>query len=362
MNFLEGSMHRLVPAAALFFATLAAESFAQGQTVNLNYKVAGVDRQTILYAPSGLGANPPLVYVIHGFNMSGQQEVQLTQMNKVADTAKFIVVYPNALKNGSNQQSWDLSGANDYAYILSLIDTVEGRYHIDRKRVYVSGFSQGGFFSFNLGCRYADVIAAIAPVSGTLNQACTLKRPLPTIFTYGTNEGFDINSFIQTGEKWVQLNGCSPTPKVIRPYPPGNPNSVVTRLEYSGCNAGVEVVIDTVKGGTHEWPMNTQTKINNSVEVWNFVKKFSLPSGSPALPFDGAGGKRGLSAAYANGMVSLRGMDAPASIRILDTRGRLVSAGTAVKGRFGFSGHSSGVYQVLAVAGGKTFRFRFAVP
>jgi poly(hydroxyalkanoate) depolymerase family esterase len=358
-------MHRLVPAAVLLFAMMAVKSFAQGQTVNLNYKVAGVDRQTLLYAPSGLGAKPALVYVIHGFNMSGQQEVQLTRMNQVADTGKFIVVYPNALKNASDQQSWDLAGANDYAYLLSLIDSVDGRYHIDRKRVYVSGFSQGGFFSFNIGCRYADVIAAIAPVSGTLNGACTLKRPLPTIFTFGTNEGFDVGTFVQTGEKWVQLNGCSPTPKVIRPYPPGNPNSVVTRLEYTGCKAGVEVVIDTVKGGTHEWPMNTQTKINNSVEVWNFFKRFSLPDTNvmPVRPIDGAAAEKALSAVYANGMVSVRGMDdVPASIRILDTRGRLVSTGTARKGRFGFAGRSPGVYQVLAEAEGKAYRFRFVMP
>ena len=355
-------MHRLVQTFGLGCAMLAANGFAQGQTVNLNYKVAGVDRQTILYAPSGLGANPPLIYVIHGFNMTGQQEVQLTQMNKVADTAKFIVVYPNALKNSSNEPSWDLAGANDYAYIMSLIDTVDGRYHIDRKRVYVSGFSQGGFFSFNLGCRYSDVIAAIAPVSGTLNGACTLKRPVPMKFTFGTNEGFDVSTFVKSGEKWVQLNGCSPTPKVIRPYPAGNPNSVVTRLEYTGCTAGADVVIDTVKGGPHEWPMNTQTKINNSVEVWNFFKRFSLSSGSPVRPIDGAAAERALSAAYANGMLSLRGMDVPVSLRILDTRGRLVSAGIATQGRFAFAGHSSGVYQALAEAGGKAFRFRFVVP
>ncbi len=360
-------MNRMIQAAGLSLAIMAVDAFTQGQTVNLNYKVAGVDRQTVLYAPSGLGANPPLLYVIHGFNMTGQQEVQLTQMNKVADTAKFIVVYPNALKNANNEPSWDLAGANDYAYIMSLIDSVDGRYHIDRKRVYVSGFSQGGFFSFNLGCRYADVIAAIAPVSGTLNGACTLKRPVPMIFTFGTNEGFDVATFVKSGEKWVQLNGCSPTPKVIRPYPPGNPNSVVTRLEYTGCTAGADVFIDSVKGGPHEWPMNTQTKINNSVEVWNFFKRFSLPSATSMRPMEGApAGKAfsstSVSAAYANGMLSLRGMDEPSSIRILDTRGRLVAAGTATQGRFGFTGHAKGVYQVLAQAEGKTFRFRILVP
>lgn len=342
--------------------SLLAGAFAQGQTVNLAYKVAGVDRQTILYAPSGLGAKPPLVYVIHGFNMSGQQEVQLTQMNKVADTAKFIVVYPNALKNASNQQSWDMTGADDYAYLMSLIDTVEGRYHIDRNRVYVSGFSMGGFLSFNLGCRYADVIAAIAPVSGLSNQECALKRPLPTIFTYGTNEGFDVNTFIQTGEKWVKLNGCSPTPKVTRPYPAGNPNSVVTRLEYTGCDGGAEVTIDTVKGGPHEWPMNTQTKVNNSVEVWNFFKKFSLTAATGARPLDGTKKPGHVSADYANGIVSLKGLEGPAVIRVMDTRGRRVMAITAVQGRFAFLGRPSGVYRAMVDSKGERTIFRFVVP
>ena len=341
---------------------LASGAFAQGQTVNLAYKVAGVDRQTILYAPSGLGAHPPLVYVIHGFNMSGQQEVQLTQMNKVADTAKFIVVYPNALKNASNQQSWDMTGVNDYAYLMSLIDTVEGRYQIDRKRVYVSGFSMGGFLSFNLGCRYSEAIAAIAPVSGLSNQDCALKRPLPTLFTYGTTEGFDVKTFIQTGEKWVGLNGCSPTPKVTRPYPAGNPNSVVTRLEYTGCNGSAEVTIDTVQGGTHEWPMDTRTKVNNSVEVWNFFKRFSLTAPTRALPSGMAAARRTVSADYADGIVGLRGFPGPASVRVFDIRGDEVMATSAVQGRFGFSGHSPGVYRAIVESDGNRFTLGFVVP
>jgi poly(hydroxyalkanoate) depolymerase family esterase len=354
-------MNRLVPSLVLILALSTMNGFAQGQTVNLNYKVAGVDRQTILYAPSGLGANPPLVYVIHGFNMSGQQEVQLTQMNKVADTGKFVVVYPNALKNAGNQQSWDMTGPNDYAYLLSLIDTAEGRYKIDRKRVYVSGFSMGGFLSFNLGCRYADVIAAIAPVSGLLRGECALKRPLPTLFTYGTNEGFDLNTFIEAGEKWVELNGCSPTPKVTRPYPPGNPNSVVTRLEYSGCKDGVPVTIDTVSGGTHEWPMDTRTKVNNSVEVWNFFKTHSLPSAAPVRTIDGVAGNS-RSATYSNGIVSLRGLDGIASIRIMDYHGRVIAAVPVEQGRFRFTGHPSGMYQALAESQGESSTFRFVVP
>lgn len=253
---------------------LALGAFAQTQTL----QVAGVSRNYILHAPTGLD-NPALVFVIHGFNMTGQQEVGLTRMNAVADREKFIVVYPNALPNASNQPSWDLAGPNDFAFLLAIIEAVDAKHRIDRKRVYASGFSQGGFMSFQLGCRHSEVFAAIAPVSGVLRDAaaCSPKRPVPMILTFGTNEGFDVNGFIQSGNDWVKLNGCNASPTVQKPYPAGNPNSVVTRSTFTGCKEGAEVVTQSVQGGGHEWPMNTQTKVNNSEEVWAFFKKHALP-------------------------------------------------------------------------------------
>src|SRR5690606_15726089 len=243
---------------------------------------------------------------------------------------------PNALPNGSNQQSWDMSGPNDFAYLLAIIDSVDARHGIDRNKVYASGFSQGGFLSFQLGCRYADRFAAIAPVSGLLNGACAPKRPVPMIFTFGTNEGFDVNGFIESGEKWVELNGCTGSPTVARPYPAGNPNSVVTRTTHTSCMQGAEVVVQSVQGGGHEWPMNTQTKVNNSEEIWAFFKKFSL-SPSTALPGKPLPAMRkSLSASYSEGAVRLRGTYGQVTVRVLDYSGKLVAAGTAVDGRFAF--------------------------
>src|SRR5690606_25352145 len=124
------NLRGILAAASLFAA--ASGAIAQTQTL----QVAGVTRNYILHAPAGLGEKPPLVFVIHGFNMTGQQEVNLTRMNAVADREKFIVVYPNALPNGSNQQSWDMSGPNDFAYLLAIIDSVDARHGIDRNKVY----------------------------------------------------------------------------------------------------------------------------------------------------------------------------------------------------------------------------------
>jgi polyhydroxybutyrate depolymerase len=215
-------MPRRALSTAIALLSLSAGASAQTQTM----RVAGVNRNYILHAPAGL-SNPPLVFVIHGFNMTGQQEVNLTRMNQVADREKFIVVYPNALPNNSNQQSWDMSGPDDFAFLLAIIDSVDAKHDIDRNRVFASGFSQGGFLSFQLGCRYAEVFAAIAPVSGLLNNpsACNPERPVPMIFTFGTNEGFDVNGFIQSGEDWAEIIGCEAPPAVMKPYPAPRPRA-----------------------------------------------------------------------------------------------------------------------------------------
>lgn len=344
-------------AACLLSLSLGA--IAQTQTL----QVAGKARSYILHAPTAL-TNPPLVFVIHGFNMTAQQEVTLTRMNQVADREKFVVVYPNALPNGSNQQSWDLSGPDDYAFLMAIIDSAAARHQIDRKRVYASGFSQGGFMTFQLGCRYSEVFAAIAPVSGTFQNpsACRPKRAVPMILTFGTNEGFSVDGFIKSGTDWVTLNGCNATPAVQKPYPATNANSVVTRSTFSSCREGTEVVTQSVEGGGHEWPMDTRTKVNNSEEVWAFFEKYSLQDpldiSRPSSP-ERAGGMRAI---FAQGRITIHGVDGEARVRVFDARGMRVATRNGPDGGLDIGVAAGGVYQVQVSQAGRTEALRVVVP
>ena len=238
-------MNRQSLLVVALIVSLSAIVSAQNKTM----RIAGVTRNYIVRAPSGLN-NPPLVFNIHGYDMDAASEQSYTKMDQVADREKFIVVYPNAIN-----KSWDLSGPNDYAFILAIIDTIDAQYHIDRKRIYACGFSQGGFMSFQLACRYSTIFAAIAPTSGTVSGTCNLERPVSMRLTFGTNE-FDRGAaqtaqFMQSVAKWVDLLNCPETPEVTRPYPPSNPNSVVTRLYYGPCDGGTEVIADSVRTGGH---------------------------------------------------------------------------------------------------------------
>jgi poly(3-hydroxybutyrate) depolymerase len=309
-----------------------------------SFKVAGVMRYYSLHAPSGLGSNPPLVFNVHGYNIDGPLMQAITQMDKVADRDKFIIVYPSALN-----KSWNMTtGGDDLTFIVAIIDTIDARYHINRNRVYVTGFSQGGFISFLLGCKYSDVFAAIAPVSGLLpSGTCTLKRPVPMFLKFGTNDVATPASFMSSVNSWLKLDSCPSTPVVTRPYPSTNPKSKVTRLYYGPCAQGSEVVVDTVAGGTHEWVLTADTNVNTSEETWAFLKNFSLKGNSSAKGrqlFSTA--RDAITASYRTGVVRLQGIREKCMVRVIDTKGRPVGRATAVKNQFPFFDKPSGMYIV----------------
>jgi poly(3-hydroxybutyrate) depolymerase len=334
---------------------LSAGGFAQTRTM----KIAGVTRTYIVHAPGGI-SNPPLVFNIHGYNMDAQSEQSYTQMDKVADREKFIVVYPSAVN-----KSWDLSGANDYTFLMAIIDTIDKKYTIDRNRIYSCGFSQGGFMTFQLACRYSDVFAAIAPTSGNLTGNCSLKRPMSMRLTFGTDEGFEGGAagFMTNVTKWLKLCNCPTTPVVTRPYPSSNPNSLVTRLYYGPCDGGTEVIADSIRTGGHEWPMNTRDRINNSEETWAFLKRFTLPTTSVISQPAVQGAHRGISASFTSGSVRLQGIAEVCRVQVIDTRGRVVSAGPVLHRQFAFSDKAGGVYAVVVKeSDNKIVTLRMVVP
>jgi poly(3-hydroxybutyrate) depolymerase len=344
--------HNLIATACI--ALLSSGSFAQ---TTLTFPVAGVTRTSIVHAPSGLSDKPPLMLQIHGYNIDGSLWQRITQMDKVADREKFIVVYPSALN-----KSWNMNGGDDLTFLRALIDTVDARYHIDRNRVYVSGFSQGGFMSFLMGCKYSDVVAAIAPVSGMLNGTCTLKRPVPMYLKFGTNDVATPSSFMASVSSWLKFDSCPSTPTVTRPYPADNPKSAVTRLSYGPCAQGSEVVVDSVRLGTHEWVLTTDTNTNTNEEVWGFLKRFSLKNTAISHQRTIVSMNNHISASYGSGIVRLQGVGEKCFAQVIDTKGRRITANAVVRRQFAFKNKPRGVYMVVVNAGNRPVAIKIAVP
>jgi poly(3-hydroxybutyrate) depolymerase len=330
------------------------------QTVTKSFTVGGTTHSCVWHVPTGI-SKPPVVFFIHGAGGSGGAFETETKGDVTADREKFIAVYPSASSNGAGGTWADMQGTTNFPFFLAVIDTLDGRYKIDRNRVYMTGFSQGGMISFVASCSYANVFAAVAPVSGHSNTTCPLKRPISVFMTFGTNDMGTPSTFIADLNIWLKLDTCPSTPTITRPYPASSPQSGVTRITYGPCAQGTYVIADSIQGEGHQWP--AANRLNQSDEVWAFFKQFSLNSTSAVANHQRSNETRNqMSVSYLSGMVRLQGAGEKCIVRVFDTRGRLVTAAVATQSQFAFKAKSSGVYMVMVSAKDGPVRFRMVVP
>ncbi len=249
-------------------------------------KVNGADREMIVYAPKNLPAQSPLVIACHGMNQDAPYLQNGAHWEYVADTAKFVVVYPNGIgdADGSNR-GWDISGNRDINFVLAIIDEMYKRYGINKNRVYVTGFSMGGMFTYHCANKIADKIAAFAPVSGYPmgGPSPSASRPVPILHTHGTSDDVCVYNNAPTHVKaWAKFDGCDATPETIKPYPANKPNSPAKMEIYRHGKQGVEVALLTLADKGHWWSCD-ESQAHTTREVWNFCKRYSLGKPEPEL-------------------------------------------------------------------------------
>jgi len=103
----------------------------------------------------------------------------------------FTKLLPSECRDIFGCNVWNCA-ADDIGFIDTLLDELEATYCIDRSRIYVTGFSNGGMMAQRLGCELNHRLAAIAPQHGQLALGfnCEPKHdePMPIINIWGTND------------------------------------------------------------------------------------------------------------------------------------------------------------------------------
>lgn len=188
-------------------------------------------------------------------------------------------------QSGPSGGAWNVGpccvkNVDDVAFAKALVTQVEAAACIDPKRVYAVGFSMGGGMSHYVACHAADVFAAVAPAAFDLAKEnvddCKPPRPISVVSFRSTGDqvvpyaggysslvsGMPI-TFLgakATFAKWAEINKCSGAASAE------DSNGCAS---YSGCQGGVDVVLCTKQGGTHE-PGNAKVG-------WPLLKKHVLP-------------------------------------------------------------------------------------
>ena len=244
--------------------------------------VNGTTREYIIYVPENYNAITalPILFSFHGLTSNMEFNYNHTNFDELAERENFIVVHPNGIDN-----RWTLNASNnpDIDFTEALLNHLENDYRIESNRIYSTGMSNGGNFSFTLACELNNRIAAIASVTGLMLQAaigdCIPTRPLAILHIHGTEDPIANYAFVQRGlDFWIEHNTTNMNPIVSNiPDIDTQDGSTVEKYEYINGENDVEVLHLKVIGGGHQWPGNSgNMDINASEEVWSFLKKFDL--------------------------------------------------------------------------------------
>lgn len=227
----------------------------------------GLQRTYVLHVPPAPQFG--LVINLHGSGMTGADQAALTNYNAVADRFGFVVAYPDGVDlswaDGRGASIPDRQGVDDVGFLSALIDRLTRDFAIPPGRVFVTGMSAGGFMANRLACDRADLIAAVAPVAGTLGAGvpCAPSKPVSVLQIHGTGDAvvpFDGGPMVGRGgpseiisapalaERWRQADGC-PGPFVAQAA-----TGPVQRIDAAGCAGGTEVALVRIDGGGHIWP------------------------------------------------------------------------------------------------------------
>jgi polyhydroxybutyrate depolymerase len=256
-------------------------------------------RQYRIYVSPNYNASNPasMVITLHGLgdNMTNFSGIGF---NYIADTANIIVVCPQALTDALAGTAWN-SGAgiggyypnsaiNDKGFLNALIDTVKANYAINPARVYMCGFSMGGFMTERMALQSNTQIAAFASMSGTFGSGITTYAPgrhVPVAHFHGTSDGtvafsgnlygIDADSLVSF---WVLNNGCNPVPDSSQYANTASDTITVDRFKYAGSSPDQDFWFFRMNGADHEVLFKPTNDIYEVYELWLFMRKHTNPT------------------------------------------------------------------------------------
>ncbi|HZR45475.1 MAG TPA: alpha/beta hydrolase-fold protein, partial [Candidatus Manganitrophaceae bacterium] len=120
-------------------------------------QIKGEREAYALYVPEKYdpSASYPLIICLHGAGFTGDTYLERWQ-SRLGE--KSILACPT-IENGA----WWSPEAE--TLVLSVIDSVQSKYHIDPNRIFLTGMSNGGIGAYLIGMFHADHFAALSPMA-----------------------------------------------------------------------------------------------------------------------------------------------------------------------------------------------------
>jgi phospholipase/carboxylesterase len=178
-------------------SVLGEQELRETRTPGVDVPVGLVDRPAAeghgaysLYVPESYTPTRtwPTIVALHG--AYGRGDEYIFSWLRPAKSRGFVVIAPN-----SRDVTWSiLRPPLDAQALLAVLDDVSGRYALDPARVFLSGLSDGGTFTYLAGLPNAERFAGISPIAGDFHAMMDpmlrrkMGQSLPILIVHGAKD------------------------------------------------------------------------------------------------------------------------------------------------------------------------------
>lgn len=250
--------------------TAATTSYAQTTPPPIKtWNINGETRNAMVYIPkTATQRATPIIFAFHG--RGGTMEKAYQQRNFEKLWPEAIIVYPQGLGIPGTlttvkreMTGWimnDTTNNNiDLQFFDAMLKTLQKDYNIDHNRIYVTGHSNGGAFTYMLWATRGNELAAFAPTATTVGKLGNKLKPKPMLHAIGEKDPAATPALKKyTYDAILSLNQCDTVGKNIGKF---------ATLYHS--KTGNDVVLYIHKAG-HIYPSDVNKYIID------FFKKYTL--------------------------------------------------------------------------------------
>ena len=262
--------------------------------------VQGEARSYILIRPAAAVANAPALLLLHATGMTSDGMANLARAGRLAQQYGVYVYLPQAKGGSWNENPSSGRTVDDVGFLSGLIDHAVADDGVDASRVYIAGYSSGGFMAERMACQVSPKIAGFVAVAATLRDSlesvCAPAHAMPAAFMDGTSDvvvPYKGEPTLQSASAavtwWATTNACLPLTEMQTTTLPQqvSDGTSVAQTSFTACPAGAAAALYTINGGGHTWPGSedgaftawlgrTTGNLDATIALWDFLSPYQL--------------------------------------------------------------------------------------
>lgn len=187
----------------------------------------------------------PLLYLLHGYSENYRQWSQTASLQRFSDQYKMIIVCPDGFTTWYINSTYDKGARAEDFFFKELVPKVHKNFNIDKKNIFISGLSMGGYGAIRYFLLHQDYFNTAGSTSGAFSLDPDIMGNASLQFFNTERITDDLNKILGSPDEWKQYNIST----LLKTYNKGNPFLIDCGLEDILYSSTIEIrnIADSLK-------------------------------------------------------------------------------------------------------------------